>query len=376
MGDSVSAASYRATRERTGEDLTLNTHPHGKAVTVLGTIEPADLGATMMHEHVFVDISSWCHPPAAEFSWREQYMDEPISMGILGVLRRDPLINRQNSVLDDEQLAITELGHLVAAGGSTVVEMGCLGVDGQRRDRLPEISRQAGVNIVAAAGLYRENHLPEGLAESAEEEVAECLRAEIVGTRYGGVPAGVIGEMGTGDPMTELEARNLRIAGAVAAEHGLSLHIHLEPSAQEGVRAMEALAETDLPADRVVLGHADYPQELDLGYVEAMAQTGAYLGLDTFGLENYYQSIQWVEARDTDRVKMLCWLLENGYGDRMVVSHDTALKTCLRTFGGHGYDHFLRDVAPELRTRGVSEADLKRILVDSPRELLTVAAPA
>jgi phosphotriesterase-related protein len=357
------------------EILSSDTHPSGKAVTVLGAIDPADLGTTMMHEHIFVDIRSWSHPPAEQFSWRKEYVDQPVSMGNLGVLRRDPLISRHNSVLNDDDLAVAELGYLAAAGGNTVVEMGCLGVDGQRRELLPEISRRAKINIVAAAGFYREDHLPQDLINISEDDLAKRLRAEIVGNDYGGAPAGVIGEMGTGDPMTAVEAQNLRIAAAVAVEHGLSLHIHLEPSAQEGVNAMNVLGETDLPPHRIVLGHADYPQVLDLGYVEAMAQTGAYLGMDTFGLENYYQSIQWIEARDTDRVKMLRWLLENGYGDRLVVSHDTAVKTCLRTYGGHGYDHFLRDIAPELRSTGVSEAELRQILVDSPRQLLTIDVP-
>jgi phosphotriesterase-related protein len=44
----------------------------------------------------------------------------------------------------------------------------------------------------------------------------------------------------------------------------------------------------------------------------------------------------------------------------------------LRTYGGYGYDHILRDIVPALRRGGVSDGDIQTILVDNPRRVLTV----
>ena len=41
------------------------------------------------------------------------------------------------------------------------------------------------------------------------------------------------------------------------------------------------------------------------------------------------------------------------------------------TYGGQGYGHILENVAPLMRRKGFTEEQLKAILVDTPRRLLT-----
>ena len=61
--------------------------------------------------------------------------------------------------------------------------------------------------------------------------------------------------------------------------------------------------------------------------------------------------------------------------DRIILSHETALKTYYLGYGGWSYGHVLRRVVPLLRERGVSEEQVDAILIDTPRRVLTSKSP-
>jgi predicted metal-dependent phosphotriesterase family hydrolase len=42
----------------------------------------------------------------------------------------------------------------------------------------------------------------------------------------------------------------------------------------------------------------------------------------------------------------------------------------MKSYGGYGYDHFLRVIVSELRRRGLDETTLQTILADNPRRFL------
>ena len=81
-----------------------------------------------------------------------------------------------------------------------------------------------------------------------------------------------------------------------------------------------------------------------------------------------------VVAGDDDA---LAKLIQKGAGDRVVVSHDSVW--CWRgspippgldlSAGAANWHplHFVRDVAPALREKGVSDAQIQGLLVDNPR---------
>jgi len=71
--------------------------PSGKVQTVLGPIDPSELGVVHPHEHLFVNLA----PPNLR-----DLKGEPIRMEDLGELRRNWLSNPENLFLDDEETAI------------------------------------------------------------------------------------------------------------------------------------------------------------------------------------------------------------------------------------------------------------------------------
>jgi predicted metal-dependent phosphotriesterase family hydrolase len=115
-----------------------------KVVTVLGPIEPEELGPTTMHEHVLVDLTCNFVTPVEDSE--RSLLHAPVTMDILGVLRRRPFSRcLDNVVLDDESLAIEELSrfrravmchldpvadlyyHLAVAARGVYVEYDCFG---------------------------------------------------------------------------------------------------------------------------------------------------------------------------------------------------------------------------------------------------------
>ena len=93
-------------------------------MTVLGPIAPEDLGMTITHEHLIVDLSPWFFTP--EEASRKRDLNRPIDMSMLTDLRRRPMSTTlDNMVLNDIELAIEELGYYIRGGGRSVVEVTC-----------------------------------------------------------------------------------------------------------------------------------------------------------------------------------------------------------------------------------------------------------
>ena len=74
---------------------------------------------------------------------------------------------------------------------------------------------------------------------------------------------------------------------------------------------------------------------------------------------------------DATRLKLIRLLIEHGHLARIAISHDICYRTRLTRFGGHGYGHIFENVVPMMRRRGFSEDEIRTILVDTPRRLLT-----
>src|SRR5215813_13647599 len=94
----------------------------GKVQTVLGLIEPDALGATLMHEHVLCDIT----PP----DLRARNLPDPeITLENHWAVSYGTVQHATNKRLDLMDIAISEVQELATAGGRSLVELGCGGLD-------------------------------------------------------------------------------------------------------------------------------------------------------------------------------------------------------------------------------------------------------
>jgi phosphotriesterase-related protein len=337
-------------------------------LTVLGPVDPLALGPTSMHEHCLTDATVWVRPPREDWP-----RDLSLTIENLGFLRWNFDSLEENLRLDDSSLAAIELGRLSDIPGATIVDLTTIGL-GRQPAALPAISREAGVHIVAGCGFYVHDAYPEWAHRLSVDDIAAFLVTELCeGIGDTGIQAGLIGEIGTSNPPTEREIRTLRGAGRAATMTGAAVNVHIDPFGRHALAVIEALLSEGMPADRIVVSHMDAHRALDHGYHAAVAETGAVLEFDNFGLEYYTTQTTGLVRNNTDleRLEHLGRLLSDGLAPQLVLGVDVYTKAQLRRYGGTGYDHLLKRIVPFLRDQlGTPDDVLNQMLVDTPRRVL------
>jgi phosphotriesterase-related protein len=319
--------------------------------TVGGPVDVAELGSTLMHEHVFVLSTEYVQNYGAGGWWDEE-----------------------ERVAD----AVAKLRELRDRGFSTMVDPTVWGL-GRYIPRIQRIAAQVpGLNIIVATGLYTYNDIPFQLTyrgpgtilDGPEPLVDDFTRDIVEGIGGTGVKAALL------KCCVEEQGRTAgveRVARAVAATHrdtGTPITVHTSGPARTGRQALELFAEEGVDLGKVVVGHAGDSNDLD--YLMALADTGAILGMDRFGIDVFNPT--------ADRVRTIAALCERGYADRMVLSHDAS---CYMDWFGPDPDvlaavtpnwnfrHISDDVLPTLRELGVTDAQLDQMLVENPKRYFT-----
>jgi phosphotriesterase-related protein len=338
----------------------------GKVMTVRGPVPVDQLGMTLMHEHIFNDCRCWWHAPKTR---ERQYLAESfVCIEILGELRQDPFVNRHNITLDDEPLAIAELKAFAAEGGRTVVEPTCQGI-GRDPRALRRVSEATGLNIVMGAGYYLGSSHPEKVAAMTAEQIAdEIVREATQGVDGSDVKIGLIGEIGVSSDFTAREEKSLRGAAQAQVRTGLPLMVHLPGWFRLGHRVLDVVAEEGGDLRHTVLCHMN-PSHDDQPYQQELAARGAFIEYDMIGMDFFYADQQVQCPSDEEAARAIVKLVETGYTDRILLSHDVFLKMMLTRYGGNGYAYIPRHFLPRLRRHGLNEAILNQMMQDNPRSV-------
>jgi len=353
----------------------MDTDMTGSVQTVLGPVSPGDLGVTLTHEHLLIDLGFFRQPPP-EASLRTRFA-EPVSLSLLGLLKQTGAVNVDNGRLLDLETAIGEAALYRRHGGGSLVDATSVGI---ARDPggLAQIARATGVNIVMGSSYYVAGAHPADMDSRTEDDIfAEIVRDVTVGVEATGIRAGVIGEVGCSWPMTANERRVLRASGRAQVATGSPLLVHPGRDETAPMQAMEVLAGVGADPTRIIMSHIDRTVFLR-STLQQLAQTGCYLEWDLFGREqSYYAANRAIDMpTDAQRMDDIAWISDLGYGDRVVVAHDVCSKDRMAVYGGHGYHYVLSDIAPRMRERGFTQGAIEAILVGNPAAALTFAAPA
>lgn len=345
--------------------------------TVLGPIEPSQLGPTLMHEHVFIDLRKMFARP--EEASLQRYVDAPVDMSMLSLLRRRPVgVALDNLVLSDEQLAVEELSLYSLEGGSGLVDCTVIGLG---RDPLAvrRVARASGLHIVQGTGVYVEPSHPDWVASAELDQLCELFCRDLtIGVGDTGVRAGIIGEIGTsgvekgtrekrGD-FTAEEEKVLRAAGRASVATGAAVTVHLDPRGEGAYAVIDVLSAEGVAPERMVMCHLDANPKLE--YHLEVARRGVWVEYDHFGREYYAGHMQRPYTSDSRRLELLAAMLEAGCERQIVISQDVCMKMDLCHYGGVGYAHLLAALAPDIRRAGVGEEQLHQIWVDNPRTIL------
>jgi phosphotriesterase-related protein len=310
----------------------------GRVQTVLGPVDPSEVGWVLPHEHTAIAL--W------HIANRWDYWE----------LRRD------------EPVIVEELGAFKAAGGGTVVDLTLDGV-GRDPEWLAAIARATGLHLVMGSGWYRGAHYP---AEVLVDRRSVDALAEIIvgdataGVGATGIRAGIIGEIGTDKPwLSAQEERVHRAVARAARRTGLAITTHAVQSTV-GLDQLDVFEAEGADLTRVVIGHADSNPSLD--YHLAIVGRGATVEFDFLGM-SFTPLERHGEGRIVDNLREL---LARGHVERILLSQDVCHDSQLRRYGGNGYTYLADTFLPRLRAAGVSDGEIRTMTVDNPRRLLTI----
>lgn len=312
--------------------------------TTTGTASPAELGRTLVHEHVLVGFPGW-------------ELDA-----------RAPKFKRAEAMAR----AVDQMQELQGHGVGTFVDP-CPMDLGRDVEFLAELSQKSGMRIICTTGAYFEaegntytfRHLP------VEEITAIYVQEIEQGIGETGIKAGAI-KIATGAPTVSDYERKLVTAAARAAKiTGVPLISHTQDACC-GHDQIDLVTGEGVPAGQLLVGHSDGTD--DHGYHKSLADRGAYVGFDRFGISLFQP--------DEVRIANVLKLAAAGHLERILMSHDSIMcwlgrpvpyansfDAMLQMLPDWRSTHIFRKIVPALRERGMSERDIETILVDNPRRL-------
>jgi phosphotriesterase-related protein len=301
--------------------------------TVLGPVPPADLGRTLMHEHVLVDI--------------------------VGATRIGP------GRYDGGELRSVVLPHLKqlrSQGCRTFVD--CTpAYQGRDPELLARLSRASGLHILTNTGLYGAaggKYIPD-LAFSA---TAEELAARWTGEFQAGIPPTGIRpaliKLGVdAGPLSKINSKLVSAAALTHLRTGLVIASHTGDGVA-GMAQLNLLKSRGVSPAAFIWVHAQ--DEKDRSFHRKVAEAGAWIEFDGISPDTVDQNIALIlEAKRA------------GYLQRALISQDAVEFHVGQERGGNspGYTFLFSEFLPQLRKSGVTENETRVLTVENPQRALT-----
>ena len=305
--------------------------------TVLGDIDPADLGVTYAHEHVVIDAGGRAVQLEPDFD------------------------------LSDVDRMTTEVTAAAALGLAAVVDaMPC--DTGRNAEKLAELSRRTNVHVVAPTGLHHERFYGPAhwSLRISVDDMADLFVADIDdgvdANDYSGPVvrrtthrAGVIKVAGSsGGPST----RDARVFEAAAVAHrrtGAPVLTHCE-AGTGALEQIRLLTDHGVEAPHVVLSHVD--KVVDRGYHRDLLASGAFA--------EYDGSFRWGD-RPNGTLQLLSWMAEDGFLERVTLGMDAARRGYYAVYGGApGLTWLLDGFSAAMDGIGLDAAARRQLFVTNP----------
>jgi phosphotriesterase-related protein len=341
----------------------------GPAVrTVLGPVAPDKLGVTLMHEHApLVDWSELYEAPAAPFA--------PV---------RDEMLARAVRLLGAFQKSL-------AAGDGPGAIVECTPIRAGRYPQLlVELARQIPVHIIGCTGFWCEAMAPQhpwavqlSATEQGTKQLAELFIREITegmedptgrwGERFTQVKAGII-KCATSKFLRPSERRCHAAAAIASRETGCPITTHTTDGG--GLEQAQLLLQLGVKPEKLIIGHQgnqdDREHDAAHEYHRQLAALGCSLQFDRIGHEKYPVP---------KMVELIKRLVDAGHAKQVLVSHDhvpyfypdyTASQKSPQKWKAEDPDFTIvtTQFAEACKAAGMSDRDLRTILIENPRRIL------
>ena len=314
---------------------------------VKGPIQSDQLGQTLMHEHIFV-LSAEVNQ-----NYPEIWGDE------------------ERRVQD----AVSRLNELKSRGVDTVVDLTVIGL-GRYIPRIKRIVEQTTINIIVATGVYTYNDVPmyfhyrgPGTELEGPELMVDMFVRDIEeGIAGTGVRAAILKCATDKQGLTKGVERVLRAVAQAHRKTGVPISTHTHARTERGLEQQRIFSEEGVDLSRVIIGHSG--DTTDLVYLEKLVAEGSYLGMDRFGIDTILSF--------EDRVRTVAELCRRGHADKMVLSQDAACfndwlpeEAIPVVLPRWHFLHIHNDVIPALKVQGVTDEQIRTMLIDNPRKIFS-----
>ena len=304
--------------------------------TALGPVATADLGPTLMHEHIVT------RSPGVHENW--------------------PHLFDRDTVL---AIAERKMADLYSRGIRAIVDLTTVDL-GRDIELIAQVARRASVNVIVATGVW---WMPQRYFSShGVDAVAELFIRDITrGVGTSGIKAAIIKCATDTAGVTPVIENVLRASARAQKATGVPISTHTWAAGRSGEAQQAIFAQEGVDLGRVIIGHSGDSD--DLGYLRGLMERGSTIGMDRFGLESYLPTAK--------RVEVLARLCAEGYAGKMVLSHDANCWTDMlseddkrRTRPRWHYNHISDDILPALRAAGVTADQIQQMLVRNPQAIL------
>jgi len=312
-----------------------------------GPIDTADLGTTLMHEHVFVLT------PDVQQNFPENWGDEDA--------RVEDAVQRLEAVYD--------------SGIRTIVDPTVIGL-GRYIPRIQAIAERVRINIVVATGVYTYEDAPfffhyrgpalnEALGMEIPDPMVDMFVTDITdGIAGTGVKAGMLKCAIDSPGLTSGVERVMRAVAKAHLATGTPITVHTHPGTQTGLLVKRVMCDEEgVDPSRIVLGHSGDTTDCD--HLQELADAGFVLGMDRFGIN--------LDTTFEARADTLIEMVRRGYSHQMVLSQDASCyidwvdPNVMAFLPQWNYTHIVDEVVPYVLERGVSQEQIDTMLVDVPR---------
>ncbi len=301
--------------------------------TATTPVDTADLGFTLMHEHVLV-LSP-------------------------GVVDNFPVWDREAEL----PAAVERCRAAMARGVRTMVDL----TPGDWRDVpfVVEVARKSGMQIIVATGLYWDP--PRYFRGRSIDHMADLFVSDITeGIMDTGVRAAIIKCATDETGVTEDVDKVLRAAARAHRRTGVPISTHTWAAGRVGLLQQDIFESEGVDLGRVTIGHSGDSDDLE--YLTTMMRRGSYIGMDRFGDE--------VRLSTEKRVDTIARLCAMGYAHQIVLSHDASCymdwfdrEWFARERPNRVFTYIPDTIIPALKAAGVPQAQIHTMTVENPRTI-------
>ena len=322
----------------------------GLVNTIAGPVDSNSFGRTLMHEHFLFGFAGFQGDATLGGFKEEEYTRDCVQ-----------------AVVDAR-----------AYGVETIVDA-TTNECGRNVRFLKKIADLTGINIICSTGYYFQDesafaywNFRKGFAD-IQEEIFEMMYTELTkGIEGTDIKAGVIKLASSKDKIQPMEETFFKAAARAQKETGCVIITHTQLGTMGPEQAQLLISEGADPK-KIAIGHMCGSTDID--YHERVLKQGVYINMDRFGLEGEL----FHTPTDEQRIDVIKTLVDKGYGDHILLGHDSVnvnlgrglimtpkmqelMKDAnIRTVG--------KKVIPGLKARGMSDAQVEALLTDNPRAI-------